>query len=60
MATQFGIYKNKKGEFRRRLRAKNKKIIASGHGDCMGGQGTADTECRQSSCLDSPPSQYTQ
>ena len=30
MAAQFEIYKNKKGEFRWRLRAKNKQIIASG------------------------------
>ena len=30
MSAQFEIYKNKKGEFRWRLRAKNKQIIASG------------------------------
>jgi uncharacterized protein YegP (UPF0339 family) len=30
MAAQFEIYKNKKGEFRWRLRAVNKQIIASG------------------------------
>ena len=30
MAAQFEVYKNKKGEFRWRLRAKNKQIVASG------------------------------